>query len=129
MTLTVLPAIVLAGCTYSVARLDYRTYPELGAVRMWTSRQDVKGPNLGSVEATRSGWTDCDAMATATTLDLLEQARAVGGDGVAATRFQNPSHWAGRPRCRRNWVLLGHMTVHAIGIAVKNSPGTGPPSP
>jgi hypothetical protein len=45
----------------------------------------------------------------------------MGGTGVVATRYQNPAHWAGRPRCRRNWVFLGHMTVHATGLAVKTA--------
>ena len=116
---------VASGCTYSVAHLDYRAHPDLRAVRLWTSRKDAQGPgNLGSVEASRGGWVDCDGMATATTLALLDDARAMGGDGVVATRYENPFHWAGRPRCRRNWVLLGHMTVYAIGLAVKGAPET-----
>ncbi len=114
--------MVTTACTYSVARLDYRGHPELRAVRLWASRRDAAVPNLGPVEASRGGWTDCDGMATGATLDLLEEARVRGGDGVIATRYQNLAHWAGRPRCRRNWVLLGHMTVCAIGLAAKGAP-------
>lgn len=119
---TILALVVTTGCTYSVARLDYERHPELQAVRLWSSKKDVPANGLGPVEATRGGWTGCDTMATDATLQLLQDARAMGGAGVVATRFQNPAHWAGRPRCRRNWVLLGHMTVHAIGTAVKTPP-------
>jgi hypothetical protein len=113
----------MASCTYSVARLDYRAHPELQAVQLWANRKDVDVPNLGPVEASRGGWIDCDGMATAVTLDLLEEARARGGVGVVATRYYQMAHWAGRPRCRRNWVFLGHMTVRAIGLAAKAEPG------
>jgi hypothetical protein len=116
-------AMFAAGCTYTVARLDYARHPELRNVRLWTSRHDAQVPNLGGVEASEGGWAGCDRMATAAALTLLTDARAMGGDGVAATRYQNPAHWAGRPRCRRNWFLLGHTTVRAIGIAVKDTPG------
>jgi uncharacterized protein YbjQ (UPF0145 family) len=118
----IVAAVTVTGCTYTVAHLDYARHPELQSVRLWTDRQDARVANLGDVDANEGGWTDCDAMATAAALRLLDDARAMGADAVVATRFQNNSHWAGRPRCRRNWVLLGHMTVRATGIAVKDVP-------
>jgi hypothetical protein len=125
-------ATLAFGCTYSVARLDYARHPELRNVRLWTDRHDAEVPNLGTVEAREGGWVGCDQMATAATLSLLDDARAMGGTGVVATRYYNPAHWAGHPRCRRNWVFLGHMTVWAQGVAVKELPGNstaGEPSP
>jgi len=113
---------LVSGCSYSVARLDYERHPELHAVRMWNVDPTPDGAtNLGLVEADRAGWTDCDAMATDATLELLGDARAKGGVGVAETRYDNPAYWAGHPRCRRNWVLLGYMTVRARGYAVKDA--------
>jgi hypothetical protein len=112
---------LVSGCSYSVARLDYERHPELHAVRMWNVDPTPDGAtNLGLVEADRAGWTDCDAMATDATLELLGDARAKGGVGVAETRYDNPAYWAGHPRCRRNWMLLGYMTVRARGYAVKD---------
>src|SRR5262245_34047226 len=121
--------LALAGCTYSSARLNYREHPELEAIRYWAGRKDAQGPNVGPVEASRGGWLGCDEMATAATLDLLEDARVMGGNAVVATRYQVPFHWAGRPQCRRNWLLLGHMTVRVCGYAQKidgGSPGSAP---
>ena len=113
---------VASGCSYSVARLDYERHPELHAVRMWNVDPEPDGvTNLGLVEADRAGWTGCDAMATDATLALLSDARAKGGVGVAETRYDNPAYWAGHPRCRRNWMLLGYMTVRARGYAVKDA--------
>jgi hypothetical protein len=60
-------------------------------------------------------------MATDATLALLSDARAKGGVGVGDTRYDNPAYWAGHPRCRRNWMLLGYMTVRARGYAVKET--------
>jgi hypothetical protein len=119
----VLLALLTPGCTYSTARLDYARHPELRSVRLWADRSDAKVPNLGTVESHESGWVGCDRMATRATLRLLDDARARGGSGVAATRYYQMAHWAGRPRCRRNWVLLGHMSVRAVGLAVQTDPG------
>lgn len=119
--LSLVALTVGSGCTYSVARLDYERHPELHAVRMWNVDPTPDGvTNLGLVEADRAGWTDCDTMATDATLALLSDARAKGGVGVAEARYDNPAYWAGHPRCRRNWMLLGYMTVRARGYAVKD---------
>ncbi len=115
-------AMVASGCTYSVAQLDYERHPELHAVRMWNVDPAPDGvTNLGLVEAERAGWTGCDAMATDATLALLVDARAKGGARVVETRYENPAYWAGHPRCRRNWMLLGYMTVRTRGYAVKDT--------
>lgn len=119
---TGLSLLAACGCTYTIARLDYEGHPELRAVRYWTGKHDMKVPAIGPVEADEGGWLDCDAMVTRATLKLLDDARRMGGNGVAATRYENPFHMAGRPRCRRNWVLLGHMTVRASGLAVPELP-------
>jgi len=115
-------ATLAPGCTYSVARLDYERHPELHAVRMWNVDPEANGvTKLALVEADRAGWTGCDAMATDATLKLLTDARAMGGTSVVETRYENPAYWAGHPRCRRNWMLLGYMTVRTRGYAVKDT--------
>jgi hypothetical protein len=115
-------AALAAACTYSTASLDYQGHPELHAVRMWNVDHESPGvTKLGLVQADRSGWTGCDAMATDATLKLLNDARAMGGAGVVETRYENPGYWAGHPRCQRNWALLGYMTVRANGYAVKDT--------
>lgn len=115
-------ATLAAGCTYSPASLDYEGHPELHAVRMWNVDHEPTGvTKLGMVEADRGGWRGCDAMATDTTLKLLNDARAMGGAGVAETRYENPGYWAGHPSCQRNWALLGYMTVRARGYAMKDT--------
>jgi hypothetical protein len=115
-------AALASGCTYSPARLDYEGHPELHAIRMWNVDPVPGGvTKLGLVEADRGGWTGCDAMATDATLELLSDARAIGGAGVVETRYENPAYWVGNPRCQRNWALLGYMTVRARGYAVKDA--------
>jgi hypothetical protein len=115
-------ATLVSGCTYSAARLDYEHHPELHAVRMWNVDPEVGAvTKLGLVEADRGGWTGCDAIATDATLELLSDARAIGGAGVVETRYESPAYWTGHPRCQRNWALLGYMTVRARGDAVKDT--------
>ena len=119
----VIAGMLISGCTYTRARLDYDRHSELQAVRYWTGKQDARGPGtIGVVEAYEGGWLDCDGMATKATLSLLADARRMGGNGVVGIRYENAFHMAGRPRCRRNWVLLGHMTVRATGVAVREAP-------
>jgi hypothetical protein len=119
--LTVL-ATLTTGCTYSTARLDYERHPELRSVRLWKVDSALPGgTNLGPVEAQRGGWTGCDAMATDATLDLLNDARARGGARVDETRYESAAYWSGYPHCRRNWALLGYMTVRTSGVAVKDT--------
>lgn len=119
--LTVL-ATLATGCTYSAARLDYAAHPELRSVRLWKVDSTADGAtNLGPVEAQRGGWTGCDAMATDATLELLNDARARGGVRVEETRYENAAYWSGYPHCKRNWALLGYMTVRTSGLAVKDT--------
>ena len=106
------------GCTYSAARLDYAAHPDLRNVRLWKVDSSATGANLGPVEAQRGGWTGCDAMATDATLELLNDARAMGGMRVEETRYENAAYWSGYPHCKRNWALLGYMTVRTSGVAV-----------
>jgi len=115
-------ATLVTGCTYSAATLDYERHPELHSVRLWKVDSSLSGAtNLGQVEAERGGWTGCDAMATDATLELLHDARARGGARVEETCYENAAYWSGHPRCKRNWGLLGYMTVRTRGMAVKES--------
>jgi len=110
------------GCTYTAARLDYAAHPELRNVDLWKVDSSATGlTNLGPVEAQRGGWTGCDAMATDATLELLNDARAIGGARVVETRYENAAYWSGYPHCKRNWALLGYMTVRTSGVAVKDT--------
>ena len=109
------------GCTYTAARLDYAAHPDLRNVRLWKVDSSATGANLGPVEAQRGGWTGCDAMATDATLELLNDARAMGGMRVEETRYENAAYWSGYPHCKRNWALLGYMTVRTSGVAVKDT--------
>jgi hypothetical protein len=120
--LVLAPLAIATGCTYSTARLDYERHPELRSVRMWSGESSAAGAGkLGPVEANRGGWTGCDAMATDATLELLTDARAMGGASVAETRYEDVAYWSGHPRCKRNWALLGRMSVRAQGVAVKGT--------
>ena len=109
------------GCTYSAARLDYAAHPELRNVRLWKVDSSATGATLGPVGAERGGWTGCDAMATDASLELLSDARAMGGARVEETRYENAAYWSGYPHCKRNWALLGYMTVRTSGVAVKDT--------
>jgi len=114
-------ATLVTGCTYTAAQLDYERHSELRSVRLWKVDSSLSGTTLGQVEAERGGWTGCDAMATDATLELLSDARARGGIGVAETCYENAAYWSGHPHCKRNWALLGYMTVRTRGMAVKDT--------
>jgi hypothetical protein len=129
--LALAPLALVSGCSYSTARLDYERHP-LRSVRLWSGESSAAAAatKLGPVEARRDGWKDCDAMATDATLELLNDARAMGGAGVAETRYENAAYWSGILTASETGPCWAHDRL-ARGFAVKDtrqSPTAGCPS-
>ena len=119
----VLLAVGLSGCFYAHADVRYREHPELASVRLAIGkrqRTQPLPPNLGMVQVNAAGWASCDTVVDQALHDLLADARAMGGTGVAETRFLGRFTWIDRPVCRVTpFSLWLRKSVAVQGLAVK----------
>ena len=113
--------VAVPGCLYATADVRYAKHPELTSVRLATgSRRIPPPPNLGLVRARAVSWTSCDDAVGQAMRDLLADARAMGGTGVADTRFLGRFTWIDRPVCRITpFTLWLRKATEAQGVAVK----------
>ena len=115
--------LALSGCFYAQANVRYREHPELANVRLAAGKRQrtlPPPPNLGMVQVNAAGWASCDTVVDQALHDLLADARAMGGTGVAETRFLGRFTWIDRPVCRVTpFSLWLRKSVAVQGLAVK----------
>jgi hypothetical protein len=110
---TMAVAILVAGCGYSRGSIDYNANPELRNVRLYTGNPDPLGEDLPTVEVFAEGKKDCSAVASEALSNLLEQADALGGEGVKDVKFRGRWHWMERVVCRNG---MSAKSVQVRGI-------------
>lgn len=118
----VLVSVLLTSCWVG-GQLRYRDDPELTHVTLARGgREDAPLPNaLGVVRTRVSGYQSCDALTTQALRELLAEARALGGTGVAQVKFRRRWHWSGRePICKRQLVPPLRLTVEVQGLAIRD---------
>ena len=119
-----------AGCGYTVANIHHREHPELSHARLATGRRSEDVPNnLGALQTSAGGWDSCDDLVKAVLLELVDEARAVGGTDVVDIRFKGRFTWIPQPVCRWNLLLLGRKSVEVRGVAIRDSAAPASPSP
>jgi len=105
------------GCVgYSEGTFRYVDHPDLVAVELASSGGDLQSRGIGTVSATERGMGTCDELAAAALGDLLEEAKAIGGQAVEEVQFRGRWAWLGRVVCRGN---SGEKTANVRGIAVE----------
>jgi len=105
------------GCVgYSEGTFRYVDHPDLVAVELATSGGDLQSRGIGTVSATERGMGTCDELAAAALRDLLEEAKAIGGQAVEEVQFRGRGAWLGRVVCRGT---TGEKIASARGIAVE----------
>lgn len=113
-------AFCLAACSTHHPELNYKEFHLYSGDNPGNKDFDEIGPVSGS----GSGflWSDCGEVATAAVKEMLDQAKAKGGDSVYKVRFEQ---WS-QPTCRKHWgwlliwpAALGPWTAHSkvSGIA------------
>jgi hypothetical protein len=111
-------AMVNAGCAYSHATISFREHPDLRAVHIyggWAEERPLEA--IGKLQAVREG-RNCSDLSIGALQDLLEEARALGGNAVHAVQFRARWNWTGRAVCRPKGPLgIGGYTVSARGLA------------
>jgi hypothetical protein len=112
----VLASLAVCGCVYQTSSIDYARQPELRPLLLYTGTPGQQGENLGAVVGEKRGWESCDELAKTALLDLLANAKALGGTGVKDVRFRGRWHWMGRVACRAS--LLGR-SVQVQGVAYR----------
>ena len=113
-------AVVLlfgVGCAeYSEGTFRYVDHPDLVAVEFASSGGDLQSRGIGTVSATEHGMGTCDELAAAALRDLLEEAKAIGGQAVEEVQFRGRRAWLGRVVCRGT---TGEKIASVRGIAVE----------
>ncbi|MDX1648558.1 MAG: hypothetical protein R3263_01770 [Myxococcota bacterium] len=109
---------VVVGCSYSHGRIDYSESPELRNVRLYTGRPDPTGVELADLETVHEASGSCSEVAVQALNDLVEDARAIGADGVKDVKFRGRWHWMGRVVCRPE---LGGKSVRVRGTAYREA--------
>lgn len=111
---------------YSNARLQLRDDPEMAHIHIFSGqRAALPGRELGRVshKIEGHGSDDCDAVVKRALHELLEDARGLGGTGVADVRFRARFNWRGEGLC---WTRFGSIYAEARGIAVDERTAAAP---
>lgn len=94
-----LVTLLALGCGYAHGSIDYSAHPRLRNVTLYTGEPDPRGEDVATVEASHEGDGSCTEVAQVALQELLDDAEAVGADGVKDVRFRGRWHWMGRVVC------------------------------
>jgi len=105
------------GCAeYSEGTFRYVDHPDLVAVEFASGGGELQNRGIGTVSATERGMGTCDELAAVALRDLLEEAKAIGGQAVEEVQFRGRRAWLGRVVCRGT---TGEKIASVRGIAVE----------
>lgn len=119
----VLAAALLVGCTTSHGWVDYR---ELG-VYSHENAGNRKFADIGPV-AVRSrtfAWGNCDQLSKGVVIELLQIARARGGNTVYKILFEGDNGLSAVPTCTTGWGWFVLYIVGGLGPWVQTSAAEG----
>ncbi len=111
-------ASLTSGCAYKIGAIRYADHPELRAVSLYNGEEDKRGQDVAVVERRLEERGDCSDVAAKGLGGLMEEAKALGADGVKDVKFRGKWNWMGRVVCRPEW---SGLSVWVRGMAFKDT--------
>ena len=107
-----------SGCAYSHGEIRYTDHPELRSVYLYNGEEDKRGQDVAVVERRLEERGDCSDVAAKALGGLMEEAKALGADGVKNVKFRGKWNWMGRVVCRPEF---SGSSVWVRGMAFKDT--------